>query len=62
MTRWMKIAVLGLVCGTAAAIAPLVKCPVDGLIMGWTGMSRAESGKILREHKCPNGHVSWIVQ
>jgi hypothetical protein len=63
MSKRMKIVVLGLaVCGAIAAYAAFVKCPIDGLNMTWTGKTRTEMGRLLNEHKCPNGHVSWIVQ
>lgn len=37
-------------------------CPIDGSSMMWTGRTEVEMGKMLKEYKCPMGHVSWVVE
>jgi len=53
-------AVLVLLVATAWAFG--VSCPLDGMTMTLTGRTMSDSGKILQEHKCPRGHVQWVVQ
>jgi hypothetical protein len=44
-----------------AAWAASFKCAIDDQWMNATGKSRMESGKILYEYKCAQGHVLWVV-
>ena len=37
-------------------------CPIDGSGMYFTGKTKTVSGKLLYEYKCPQGHISWVVQ
>ena len=38
------------------------KCPLCSGIMMWTGESKTEWGKLLKEYKCPAGHTEWRSQ
>jgi hypothetical protein len=49
------------ICASAFAYAA-VNCPIENFSMYFTGKTRTEMGKLLYEYKCPNGHVTWIVQ
>ena len=46
----------------ATVYAEWIKCPIDSLVMTWTGKTRTEMGKMLHQYKCVNGHIQWIVQ
>lgn len=37
-------------------------CQYDGSTMMWTGKTKTEWGKLLKEYKCPAGHVEWRPQ
>jgi hypothetical protein len=39
-----------------------VTCPLDDMMMIWTGQTRSAWGKLLYEYRCPAGHASWVVQ
>lgn len=34
-------------------------CQYDGNAMIWTGKTKIEWGKLLKEYKCPIGHIEW---
>ena len=36
-------------------------CQFDGSQMIFTGKTKVEWGKLLKEHKCPSGHIAWIT-
>lgn len=46
---------------TSLALAADVKCALDNNSMYFTGKTKTEMGKLLQEHKCPLGHVVWVV-
>lgn len=65
MTRnkWFRLLVIGVVVATAFAVyAAFVNCPIDNMSMYFTGKTTTEMGKLLYQYKCPNGHVTWVVQ
>ena len=37
-------------------------CQYDGSAMMWTGKTKTEWGKLLKEYKCPAGHIEWRSQ
>jgi hypothetical protein len=46
-----------------ATLTPMSNpCPIDGSGMYFTGKTKTVSGKLLYEYKCPQGHISWVVQ
>ena len=56
---YLFVAALGLAAGVYAAS---VDCPIDKLAMYATGKTTTEMGKMLYEHKCANGHTTWVVK
>ena len=38
------------------------KCPICNGTMMWTGKTKTEWGKLLKEYKCPVGHIEWRSQ
>lgn len=55
----------GIIAAIAACIATAAlaaACPIDGLDMVFTGTTKTVDGKLLYQHRCPKGHVTWIVQ
>ena len=49
---------------TLAAFAVLMfaepKCPVDDNSGYFTGTTRSVSGVLMKEYKCPQGHIYWV--
>ena len=39
-----------------------VKCQYDGFTMYFTGKTKTEWGKLLKEYKCPSGHTVWVTE
>jgi hypothetical protein len=39
-----------------------VLCPIDNSQSYFTGKTTVESGKLLMQHKCPSGHLFWVVK
>ena len=37
-----------------------MKCPICGMNMYFTGNTKVEFGKLLKEYKCPVGHIYWF--
>jgi hypothetical protein len=58
----LSVAGLALMLTTAVVFAFGMECPIDGNTMMWTGKTRFEYGKMLKEYRCPAGHVSWVVE
>lgn len=44
------------------ALASDHTCPIDNHSMYFTGNTRVEMGKMLKEYKCAAGHTMWVVQ
>ena len=40
----------------------VVLCPIDNGQSYFTGKTTVESGKLLMQHKCPSGHLFWVVK
>jgi len=59
--RKVILAVLGISL-IGAAIAQSIQCPIDKGNMVFTGNTKIEMGKMLKEYRCPSGHVTWVVQ
>lgn len=58
----IRTKIVGAVLALAAVAAwANVTCPIDKMTMMFTGNTRVEMGKLLKEHKCINGHVTWLV-
>jgi hypothetical protein len=36
-------------------------CQYDGSSMYFTGKTKTEWGKLLKEYKCPTGHIVWMT-
>ena len=60
MTR--RALLLFVLLASFAALAQTISCPIDGLMMYFTGETRVEMGKMLYKYRCPQGHVTWVVQ
>lgn len=45
-----------------SVLAQTVTCPIDKLSMMFTGTTKVEMGKMLYEHRCANGHTTWVVK
>lgn len=43
--------------GTAAWA--FASCPIDGSSMYFTGNTQVVDGVLLKEYRCPRGHISW---
>jgi len=37
-----------------------VKCPVDGFSMRFTGYTKVDFGRLMKEYKCVMGHTYWF--
>lgn len=61
LIRTKVLIVISVVLFSAIAYAS-VTCPIDRMSMYFTGKTTTEMGKLLYEHKCPNGHTTWIVK
>lgn len=59
-----KSALIGIFIAATSLAASFgnVKCPIDSFACYFTGKTQIVSGKLLLEHKCPQGHIVWIVQ
>jgi hypothetical protein len=37
------------------------RCQYDSNSLMWTGKTKTEYGKILKEYKCVTGHIYWLT-
>lgn len=37
------------------------QCPLCNGSMMWTGKTQFEYGKMLKQYRCPAGHIFWMV-
>ena len=59
----MKSVIAALIgAGIILAQLNVVKCPVDGLMCVFTGKSESVSGVLMKQYRCPQGHISWSRQ
>lgn len=57
-----KLAVLFFICMISTmlfATPKSHKCPLCYGTMMWTGETKTEWGKLLKQYKCPLGHFEW---
>jgi hypothetical protein len=40
-------------------LAQIVKCAVDGQNCYFTGKTQVVSGVLMKEYRCPQGHLNW---
>lgn len=59
MKKAIIFVVFILVAAFAFAVPRNHKCPICSGTMMWTGETATEWGKLLKEYKCPVGHVEW---
>lgn len=58
MKNALKFAVVALL-GAGLLLAQMVKCAVDGQNCYFTGKTQIVSGVLMKEYKCPQGHINW---
>ncbi len=46
----------------AASLFQAATCPIDGNYAYFTGRTSIQSGKMLKEFQCSQGHTFWQVQ
>ncbi len=62
MRRSLQFAIGGFIATLViAAYAQNYICQLDNTSMYFTGNTKLEWGKLLKEYKCPNGHTAWVV-
>lgn len=55
------VCLIGLACSMIFAAPSSHKCPLCWGQMRWTGETKSEWGKLLKEYECSAGHKYWAT-
>ena len=56
-----RIAFIGLFAIVLVSFAYAIDCQFDGFRMMWTGATKIDGSKMLKEYRCLSGHRWWIT-
>lgn len=57
----IKTAIATALLGVSTLAFAAINCPIDGMSMYFTGKTKTEMGKLLKQYKCASGHITWVV-